>query len=86
MYGSVTQPLSQLNKCRCQVDTMKEQAAVMTKALTMKSVEAKDLKEEKESLQTILEDIAGELERRKIEVLTVYLLHNIIVTVVSYLE
>ena len=69
LYDSITQQLSQLNEYRGEVVAMKKQAAVIHKAITAKTVEAKDLKEEKESLQKILEDIADELESRKIQVL-----------------
>ena len=47
LYSSITQQLSLLNKYRGEVDTMEKQAAVIHKAITAKTVEAKDLKEEK---------------------------------------
>lgn len=47
---------------------MKERAVAINEAMTAKAVETMDLKEEKDSLQKILEDIAEELEQRKIQV------------------
>ena len=74
LYGSVTQQLSQLDKCQSEVDVIKEQAAAVNEAMTAKTIEAMDLKEEKETLQNTLKGIAEELERRKIEVCLVLLL------------
>ena len=68
LYERVAQQLSQLTKCQGEVDEMKKQADIMTKAISAKTAETLDLKEEKESLQKILEDVAEELQRRKIEV------------------
>ena len=70
VYGTVTQQLSQLHKCQGEVDAMKKQAAAITEAMTAKTVEASDLKVEKDSLKTMLDEIAQELERRKIQVHT----------------
>ena len=68
LYGTVTQQLSKLGRYQSEVDAIKEQAAAMNEAMTAKSVEAMDLKEEKETLQKMLKGIAEELERQKIEV------------------
>ena len=46
LYGSVTQQLSQLHNCRGVIDTMKEQAAMISDVIMAKTVEAMDLKEE----------------------------------------
>ena len=70
VYGTVTQQLSQLHRCQGEVDAMKEQAAAISEAMTAKTVEALDLKEEKESMQKMLYKIAEELEQQKIQVLT----------------
>jgi hypothetical protein len=43
--------------------------AAISEAMTAKAVEASDLKDEKDSLQTMLEEIAEELEQHKIQVL-----------------
>ncbi len=70
VYGTVTQQLSQLhNKYQGEVDAIKEQAAAMSEVVTAKTVEAMDLKEEKDSLKTMLDEIAQELEQRKLQVL-----------------
>ena len=69
VYGTVTQQLSQLHKYRGEVDAMKKQAAAISEAMTAKTVEASDLKDEKDSLQTMLDEIAEELEQQKIQVL-----------------
>ena len=68
LYDMVTQQLSQLSKYLGEVDEMKKQVDVMTKAISAKTAETLDLKEEKESLRKILEDVADELQRQKLEV------------------
>lgn len=69
VYGTVTQQLSQLHKCLGEVDAMKKQAAAFSEAVTTKTVEAMNLKDEKDLLQTMLDEIAEELERQKFQVL-----------------
>ena len=69
VYGTVTQQLSQLHKCMGEVDAMKKQAAEFSEAVTTKTVKASGLKDEKDSLQTMLDEITEELERQKIQVL-----------------
>ena len=69
VYGTVTQQLSQLHKYRGEVDAMKKQAAAISEAMTAKTIEASDLKDEKGSLQKMLHEIAEELEQQKIQVL-----------------
>jgi chaperonin cofactor prefoldin len=69
VYGTVTQQLSQLHKCQSEVDAIKEHAAVISEVMTAKTAEAMDLKEEKDSLQKMLDEIAGELDHRKAQVL-----------------
>ncbi|MCG8626981.1 MAG: hypothetical protein MJE68_33895 [Proteobacteria bacterium] len=70
VYGTVIQQLSQLHiKCLGEVDAMKKQAAEFSEAVTTKTVKASGLKDEKDSLQTMLDEITEELERQKIQVL-----------------
>ena len=68
LYDTVKQQLSQLDEYQSKVDAMKEQAAAINEAMTAKTIEALDLKEEKEMLQKKLKGIAEELEQRRIEV------------------
>ena len=69
LYSSVTGQLTQLNKCKGEVEAMKEHAEALKDAVVAKTVEAMDLKEEKESMQKMMDEIANELERRRIEVI-----------------
>ena len=68
VYGTITQQLSQLHKYRGQINTMKKQTAAISEAMTVKAIEASDLKNGKDSLQTMLDEIAEELEQQKIQV------------------
>ena len=80
VHDTVTQQLSQLHKCLGEVDSMKKQAAAISEAMTTKTVEAMNLKDEKDSLQTMLDEIAEELERQKIQVLLliIFILTNLL--------
>ena len=69
IYGTVTQQLSRLHKYRGQIDAMKEQTVAISEAITVNAIKASDLKNEKDSLQIMLDEIAEELEQQKIQVL-----------------
>ena len=69
VYGTITRQLSQLYKYRGQVDRMKEQTAAISEAITAKAIEASGLKDDKDSLQTMLDEITEELEQQQIQVL-----------------
>ena len=70
VYGTVTQQLSQLHKYMGEINALKKQAAVISEAMTAKTVEAMNLKEEKDSIKSMLDEIALELERQKVQVRT----------------
>ena len=77
IYGTVTQQLSRLHKYRGQIDAMKEQTAAISEAITVNPSKASDLKNEKDSLQIMLDEIAEELEQQKIQVLVyIYYIYN----------
>ena len=62
VYGTVTQQLSRLHKYQGEMDAMSEAA------LTAKTVKAMNLKDEKDSLQRIVDEITEELEHQRIQV------------------
>lgn len=68
MFSVVTQQLKQLNKCREEVEAMKEHAEVLKGVVVAKTSEAMDMKGEKESLEKMVHEIAEELVRRRIQV------------------
>ena len=68
-YGTIIQQLSRLHKYRGQIDAMKEQTAAISEAITAKAIEASGLKDDKNLLQTMLDEIAEELELQQLQVL-----------------